>query len=230
MRPHSVLLACAIGVTAHAQYPVVNVDSAQVFALCYESFLDTGVTFQATAPGPVWLHICAGEIEACCDGLEVYDGLDQFAPLLYMSMGFTSDLTDLDVVSSGPDYALTCRIVTNDSIDCWSQGYVPIIWSVGVAQPYPCTLGTYELAQETAMVLFPDPADDQLHVRMTSGALAPSRVQVLDLTGRVILDKAQLPGNATSLSLDVGDLRSGQYVLLAYRGAGRTVRSFTVMH
>ena len=73
------------------------------------------------------------------------------------------------------------------------------------------TTGVKPLANPTeALVVFPNPADQALHVSLPSGMKGPAEVQVLDMTGRVVLRQGL---NAASGTLDLGQFPNGLYTV-----------------
>jgi hypothetical protein len=53
-----------------------------VYTYCYGEFWDSAVTYQSTSNFPIAILFNGGSMETCCDYIQVYDGLDNFAPLI----------------------------------------------------------------------------------------------------------------------------------------------------
>ncbi|MDO7850906.1 T9SS type A sorting domain-containing protein [Hymenobacter convexus] len=79
----------------------------------------------------------------------------------------------------------------------------------------PGALASHSAAAAEALVLYPNPAHDQLHVRLEAAA-RPQRLVLLDVLGRPVLTQpvlAQPMPPTAELSLATGPLRPGVYVL-----------------
>ena len=200
--------ATLVANTQSAQDYVLDPGNPQVFALCYENNVDSAISCSCSDGSPLVLNICIGQIEAYVDRLTIYDGLDETAPVLYISGGST-DLSGIVVVSTGN--GLTCWLNTDDTISCATDGFLPIVFSVNCSEAVGCDIGVREWEQARRELL-PDPCDGWLNWRLPSTTAVPV-IHVLDNTGRVVhtVPAQRVMGGAGSL--DLRDLAPGQYVL-----------------
>ncbi|MEQ1746801.1 MAG: T9SS type A sorting domain-containing protein, partial [Saprospiraceae bacterium] len=61
------------------------------------------------------------------------------------------------------------------------------------------------------VLAWPNPAQDRINIAIPAGAGAVASIQLLDLTGRVILDEQRLL-NGSALDMDISNLKSGLYL------------------
>jgi hypothetical protein len=103
---------------------------------CY----DTGsvsFTWEETSPGAgVIIAINAGTFEACCDGLLIYDGADNTAPVLYNGLG-VGDVAGVIAQSTGA--SITIEFNGDSSIDCQSGARVATDYDVYCGTIFGCT-------------------------------------------------------------------------------------------
>ena len=60
------------------------------------------------------------------------------------------------------------------------------------------------------MEVYPNPAKDQLHVRLSGDMAANAHVQILDITGRVV---KTVVANSSMLGVDITALPAGVYIV-----------------
>ncbi|MCB1127582.1 MAG: T9SS type A sorting domain-containing protein [Verrucomicrobiae bacterium] len=76
----------------------------------------------------------------------------------------------------------------------------------------PCSpSGVSDLAAQFAPMLLPNPATDRLFVELPEGLVTVDRVEVLDLSGRILL--SERPTTTGSMWLDVSRLSAGSYLV-----------------
>lgn len=87
-------------------------------------------------------------------------------------------------------------------------------WSVPLSSTYTFVVGVEELTGVSDLLLFPNPATDQLGIRLNSTRDHLLRVEVLDMQGRVVLDHGNwtVHGSAWG-NWDIHALASGSYML-----------------
>ncbi len=194
-----------LGVASYGQV-IITGGAPQSFQYCYPSDVDTLFGYASAGPESMFLHFCAGQVENFNDHIRVYDGSDDMAPLLFESQG-NADVTDLIVISTGPNILI--QVISDDSLDCQNQGYVPLLWSVSVDGVAPCALGVEE-AGDVRFDLFPNPADQVLSIRprYTDGDL---RIELRDLSGRMV--PCEVRSTGVGWELHTGDLANGEYVV-----------------
>lgn len=118
-------------VLTSAPCPLIGCGPYQ-FDLCYPNDMDTTVVYQSPNAYPIALVFNSGSIDAFgVDRIEVYDGTDYLAPLVY-SGNNGGDLTDLVFTSTNPDNALCVRFVS-DFFDSCEDGSQPGGWNWSVS-------------------------------------------------------------------------------------------------
>jgi hypothetical protein len=109
--------------------------------------MDTTIVYQSPGTYPIALLFNSGGIDTFGDHIEVYDGLDYQAPLVYT--GFNGgDLSGLQFTSTNPDNALCVRFVSDFFDSCEDNGGTdPWDWSVSCLD---CTnpAATFELVED----------------------------------------------------------------------------------
>lgn len=87
-------------------------------------------------------------------------------------------------------------------------------WSVPLSSTFDSFVGIAELPGVTDLLLFPNPVTDQLGLRLSSDAARTLNLQVLDLSGAVVMDLNSWPVSGTAIrQWDIGELASGAYLL-----------------
>lgn len=87
-------------------------------------------------------------------------------------------------------------------------------WSVPLSSAFDSFVGIAELPGISELLLFPNPVTDQLGLRVHADEARSLTLQVLDLTGAVVMDLSTwaVSGNATR-QWDISTLASGSYLL-----------------
>ena len=191
----------------------VYIDAPQAFATCYHNNMDSVVTYTDTlSSAPLLMHFCTGQMQYGYDGIIVYDGLDQSAPILFSGSNL-GDLAGLTFVSTNADNALTLRIQSNAAISCLDQPYAHLNWSVASAVISPCNLAIEEHTDETFDV-FPNPADEMLYLRFPHCSNVGSRIEIFDITGRIVLIEQYRSAGTVERTFDLHALDVGNYTLV----------------
>lgn len=87
-------------------------------------------------------------------------------------------------------------------------------WSVPLSAEFSVILSTPELPGITDLLLFPNPATDQLGLRLTTDQARTLQLEVLDLSGAVVADLSSWSVSTTAhRSWDISALASGSYLL-----------------
>ncbi len=105
---------CASGVPVNVEY-------------CYTDDDTMSWSFVSSDGGPLNIFFNAGEMEACCDDIIIYDGADNTAPELFNGNG-GGDLNSVSANSTGD--TLFIQMDTDGSINCQGLGFVPINFDV----------------------------------------------------------------------------------------------------
>lgn len=132
-------------VLTNAPCPLIGCGPYQ-FTYCYPNGMDTTIVYQSASTYPIALLFNSGTIDTFGDLIEVYDGLDFQAPLIYSGSN-GGDLTGLQFTSTNPDNALCLRFFSNGFTSCASNGGTPWDWSVSCLD---CTNpeATFELVED----------------------------------------------------------------------------------
>lgn len=77
--------------------------------------------------------------------------------------------------------------------------------------------------------MWPVPANDQLNVSLRTASTEPVRLEVVDLTGRTVLQRSVRPTSVGMLQMDVRGLAGGEYVLRMLWSDGTTEERFSVV-
>lgn len=87
-------------------------------------------------------------------------------------------------------------------------------WSVPLSSAFDSFVGIAELPGVSELLLFPNPVTDQLGLRIQADETRSLSLQVLDLTGAVVLDLSSWAVSGTSTrQWDISPLASGPYLL-----------------
>ena len=100
---------------------------------CYGNGWDTTVVYQSDSQYPIALRWNAGNLESCCDRVEIRDGNYSGAPQIYYGNNGGQDMGQVDpAVSSNPDNALWVRFTSDGSVNCsdGTWGFIPVNWTV----------------------------------------------------------------------------------------------------
>ncbi len=100
-------------------------------------------------------------------------------------------------------------------------------WSVPLTTTFISDVSVEELPGVTELLLFPNPVTDQLGLRLSSDGARELELQVLDLTGSLVLDLSSwaVSGHATR-QWDIGPLARGSYLLRILNANGAWVAPF----
>lgn len=82
----------------------------------------------------------------------------------------------------------------------------------GFHQPYVGTVGLHENSAVTDYQIWPNPAQDLLHIGFGGPLTANTTIMLIGLDGRTVLSHTARCGIATTV-IPVSDLASGSYVL-----------------
>ena len=112
-------------------------------------------------------------------------------------------IADLPMTTTPGDHLFTIRFSSINGT-----------WSVPITTEYSYFVGIEELPGLTDVLLFPNPATDQLGLRLSSNATRMLHLEVLDLTGQRVmdLDRWSVQGS-TWRNWDISGLASGTYMM-----------------
>jgi hypothetical protein len=63
--------------------------------------------------------------------------------------------------------------------------------------------------------VYPNPANDMLHVELKDNTSSPEVIFVVDMVGRIVFNQT-VSGNIENISIDISHLQSGMYTLVVY--------------
>lgn len=124
-------------------------------------------------------------------------------------------IADLPVPTTEGDHVFTIRFSSVNGT-----------WSVPLSGTFSYTVGIEELPGLSDLLLFPNPANDQLGLRLTSDASRVLRLDVLDMAGHQVLalDRWAVQGQGWH-NWDISGLARGTYLLRLRDGQGsRNIR------
>ncbi len=232
MLTHSTLKILALGAAWMVMSPtlqaqdtvIVPCDGDTVFgSYCYTNNDQHTWFWQSACGAAVTVHFQSGEIEGnASDQMRIYDGADAMAPLLYSNPASDLDLAGLSFV--GLSGMLYMEMTSNATNCCATGNFVGTQWGW-----YLTTDGAtgMEKRDATDFSMFPNPADDQLHIDLPDGALGRTEVRVADALGRVVYREMLVPGLNT---LDVHGLQNGSHTVLLTAPEGLVTKGLHVIH
>jgi hypothetical protein len=180
---------------------------------CYADADTAWFVYTSGTSIPVTITFLAGEL-LDNDNVMLYNGLDTDAQLVFAG-NLGGDVSGLALSSSNINNALTLLITSDGSGSCVSGDASPIIqWTVGC--------GLVGLQEEVAPgpVLFPQPCSEVLNVRWPRIAAGAVVLELIDVTGRVVLYERSSAFPDGVHSIDVAALPTGSYVLRALSAQG----------
>lgn len=101
------------------------------YEVCYGNSEELEYFYEAESGTDLYLRIDDGQMEACCDFFEVYDGFSTADNLLFSGNG----LLPVDAVFYSNTGQLMVRITSDFSGSCQASGYTPIAYSISCDVP-----------------------------------------------------------------------------------------------
>jgi len=78
-------------------------------------------------------------------------------------------------------------------------------------------------------LVFPNPTEDFINLRILNDEVADATVRVLTIDGKEVINRSlTLSSNVETLSLDVADLASGMYLVKVSTDTGIVVEKVTI--
>lgn len=100
-------------------------------------------------------------------------------------------------------------------------------WSVPLTSEFTFVVGLEELPGLSDLLLFPNPTDGQLVLRLSTTEAQQLKLTVLDATGRVVRAEENWTANGTAMrTWDLADLPAGTYGLLIRREGHQVMLPF----
>ncbi|MFD2824374.1 proprotein convertase P-domain-containing protein, partial [Lacinutrix iliipiscaria] len=175
--------------------PPIDCSTSEVrnTTFCYGNSDDTtSWSYSSSDGGPLLVSFNAGQMESCCDDIEIYDGTDDSGIELF-NAGLT-DMTGVTVIANSGSVFM--RMDSDSSVSCEANGYVPLDWDVSCFVAPACTItdvtaGTQSPCDETTITYSQDiiityndaPASGTLDVNGQSFTIetSPQTVTLTDL-------------------------------------------------
>ena len=109
---------------------------------------------------------------------------------------------------TNPDNALTLLVISSQLGSCASgQGFPPLYWEVG------CGLVGVNEYDVDRFTLFPNPTNGDLYVRLADGIAGKVRMDVMDITGRLVISEQFNATTGQTERFDLSALVNGNYAV-----------------
>ena len=131
-------------------------------------------------------------------------------------VGFEIQMNDYDPLTSEREHITTWSSNTSDAIGAFENSGV---W--GAIRLFKPNVGLEEASANKSFSMYPNPSSTSITVEATG----METITVFDVTGRVVLVQAI---NASSVTIDVGSLNTGIYLIQIDSKAGTTVQKLRV--
>ncbi len=185
---------------------VINSCGIDSYQLCYGNNEDSWFMYSSVTGLPIVITFNYGHMFTG-DKITIYNGLEPLQENMLFTGNNGGDLTGLSVNSSGLGNTLTMRIHSDAGGSCASgEAVVDMDWYVTCG-----FVGIDEVADEDRFTLYPNPATAEVYLRMEINEMQRYTVQVMDLSGRTMLEHASVSGGTRRLGLD--GLGNGQYLI-----------------
>jgi len=175
------------------------------------------------------LETTVGDAET--EAYELNYGGDNPPPIASCTDGGACEAAAPYGIGAFPTFILIAPDRTILEQDMWplsdgAQTFVNYLTPYGIDQ-MACVVDVPEAAVErTEVVAYPNPAQSAVRLRLPAG-LDPARVEVADLTGRLVFAESTA---GTNLVLDVADWTDGVYAVTVHRGAQTKRTQLVVAH
>ncbi|MEZ4740151.1 MAG: T9SS type A sorting domain-containing protein [Flavobacteriales bacterium] len=173
---------------------------------CYGNDEDRWYTYQAEGDFPITIGFLQGQMLSG-DRIVLYNGRNESANVLYQGNN-GGNLAGFALNSQNAERIITLRIQSNGAGSC-DDGQVlnELRWSVQCG-----AVGLTELAAD-GFAVYPNPTSDILQIELGAKVSGSVQCRVLDMSGRVVIERSLQMNGGTRNVLDMGDLQSGQYLV-----------------
>ncbi len=163
----------------------------------------------------IFLQFTSGTIESSdYDHLTIYDGGNATAPILFQNWNSPEDLdlAGLQFVNAGGWEDMYMEMTSNATNCCATGGLLGgglTEWVFSASNG----AGTTEIREERAgdLTVYPNPASNELNVRLSNQMNGPAEIQMLDVSGRVVYQSSFAATGAELMTFDLHGLQSGTY-------------------
>jgi len=177
------------------------------YTYCFFNGDQSTFVYQSASALPIGILFQSGEVDQFGDNITIYNGLNQFAPVLYSGNGNFGDLSGLLFTSTNPDNALTLVLNMNTFYSC-GDGFFAAPWNFLVACYDGCTapLATFDVVLDCVNNQFYLESDvtslgtaSSINITNSGGApVVPAAAPGVYLSGPFAL------GTAATVTLDGG--------------------------
>ncbi|MBX7130867.1 MAG: T9SS type A sorting domain-containing protein, partial [Flavobacteriales bacterium] len=158
------------------------------------------------------------------DYIQVYNGLDTTAQIVYMG-NQGGQIGGLSISSSNPANALTVLVISSQAGSCATGQATPALyWSVSCG-----LVGENEFTVDH-FAMFPNPTTGELYVRTADGLTGLVSMDVLDMTGRLVMSERFNANAARTERFDLGVLANGTYAVRLYTNDWSKTEQLQVAH
>lgn len=173
---------------------------------CYGNDEDRWYTYQAEGDFPITIGFLQGQMLSG-DRIVLYNGRNESSNVLYQGNN-GGNLAGFALNSQNAERIITLRIQSNGAGSC-DDGQVlnELRWSVQCG-----AVGLTELAAD-GFAVYPNPTSDILQIELGAKVSGSVQCRVLDMSGRVVIERSLQMNGGTRNVLDMGDLQSGQYLV-----------------
>ncbi|MCB0781627.1 MAG: T9SS type A sorting domain-containing protein, partial [Flavobacteriales bacterium] len=185
---------------------VIETCGPDTFSYCYANGVDGYYVYRADGPGPLLIDFLGGQM-LNGDRVVVYNGVDDLSALIFNGNN-GGNLAGLQLNSSNPDDALALRVTSNSSGSCADgQVQTPLQWVIS------CGVVGIDEDGRSPFLIYPNPTSDLLNIDLQEEWFGNVQVQLMDLSGRVVMDRPLTVRTGTTSQLDLSSLQNGNYIL-----------------
>lgn len=152
-----------------------------------------------------------------CDGLSFFANNDGAGTARLFRVGGGGAY-----VTFNPDFG--CQVSQSFVV---GKGYTGPIDTL-VPPPPDTTTSITDLDELDGLMIFPNPAEDLLHVRLNSAYKGSYQINVFTIQGTLVIDKQGTSMTRNTASIDVGGLPAGVYFVQVSTSNGRSVRKLVI--
>ena len=201
----------------------------QLTVACTGILTDDGGPFQDYSPGPSAYFTIAPDIPAQVtltflsfafepnDDLVIYDGPDQFSPLI-------GNYTGPDVNALPNNGIFTS---TNGALTVWQDASMGMVVDEGFVATWTCSPDGIGEEGFGTFSLWPSPTEDLVQIELGSPGTEEALISVRNTLGALVLERPLLKG-AQRTTLDATDWPAGLYAITIGNAAGRTTKTLVV--
>lgn len=190
---------------------------------CYSNADTAWFVYASGTSDPITVTFEYGQL-LVNDYIQVYNGLDTSAQIVYMG-NQGGQIGGLSISSSNPANALTVLVISSQAGSCSTgQASPALYWSVSCG-----LVGENEFTVDH-FAMFPNPTTGELYVRTADGLTGLVSMDVLDMTGRLVMSERFSANAARTERFDLGVLANGTYAVRLYTDDWSKTEQLQVAH